>query len=199
VAKRSQSAKSPKLWQIVALISAIILLIVLLILLFSPNSDDDSEVRNIATGMTNFYIAIRGSSLKPHERERSDYVIELDLPSKPLAERLLDMELVDDSYDPNWIGDFKYRTFSEGSTLRKSISQFAEKEGMRVIWELEQDFVIKAQFQLEDTIIGSVRTLSSGINNNFEGKVRSYVCPKPRTIVITTEPIPYLVNNCTKV
>ena len=98
-----------------------------------------------------------------------------------------------------WVGEYKFRTFKAGNTLREAISSYAEQEGMQVIWDLNQDFVIKHQFQMDNTIAGSLAKIASAIDSNFEGKVATFVCPKQRSLVVTETVTEYLTENCSRV
>ena len=89
------------------------------------------------------------------------------------------------------------RSFKAGNTLREAITRYAEQEGMQVIWDLDQDFIIKYQFQMDNTIVGSLSAIASAIDANFEAEVGTFVCPDQRTLVVTAEITPFLKNNCT--
>ena len=67
---------------------------------------------------------------------------------------------------------------------------------MQVIWNLEQDFVIKYQFQLENTVAGSLANIANAIDSNFEGKVRVYMCPNQRSLIVTATETEFLTENC---
>ena len=86
--------------------------------------------------------------------------------------------------------------FKAGSTLREAISAHAQQEGMQVIWDLDQDFVIKHQFQLDTTIAAAVKQIASAVDSNFDGEVRGYVCPAQRTLVVTANHTEYLNTHC---
>lgn len=164
----------------------------------SAPKPEESQVRKPDQGLTEFYEEYRLSSKTPHQEEVSDFVMELNDKEVPLGRRLESMESRSKPVSGRWVGEHKYRSFKAGSTLREVITQYAQREGMQVIWELDQDFVVKNHFQMDDTIVGSLHTLAKAIDGNFEGEVRSFFCPKQRSLVITDKPVEYLFKYCTE-
>ncbi|GEM_PF-161408 len=162
-----------------------------------PQAADNSGPKDISSNMSSFYREHRQSSTKPIEEETSDFVMRLkDSSEQPLNARLKDMESTQAPVTGRWVGEHKYRTFAAGSTLRESITNFAEREGMQVIWELDQDFIVKDHFQMDDTIVGSLHKIARTVDSNFNGTVRAYVCPRNRSLVITEKESEYLQKFC---
>lgn len=159
--------------------------------------DGVQPTKSLSKGMTDFYTSYKLSSSKPFSDDLGDFVIEVNENEEPLSDRLASMESLQKPISPRWQGEYKFRTFKAGATLREAITNFAESEGMQVIWELEQDFIIKHQFQLDNTIIGSLGKIAKAIDANFTGKVNAFVCPKQRSLVITNKANRYLRENCT--
>lgn len=65
-----------------------------------------------------------------------------------------------------------------------------------MIWDLEQDFVIKHQFQMDTTIALALKQIATAVDSNFAGDVRGYVCPKERSLVVTANQTEYLDSHC---
>ena len=164
----------------------------------NPKPEGASAPKSLAKGMSDFYESYKLSSSRPFEDDIGDFVKELNPPETSLESRLESMESIQKPISGNWVGEHKYRTFKAGGTLRETIIQYAQSEGMQVIWELEQDFIVKHQFQLDDTIVGSLRKIAAAIDSNFEGEVKAFFCPKQRSLVITTELSQYLAQNCSQ-
>lgn len=167
------------------------------------DADDDLQVNEIrvkspslSDNMSKFYSEYRMSSSKPKEEELGDFVLEVNNSEKPLIERLHQMESQQKPVSGRWVGEHKFRTFKAGTTLRSAITDYAESEGMQVIWELDKDFIVKNQFQMDNTIIGSLHTIANAIDSNFHGEVRAFVCPKQRSLVITDKSSDYLEKQC---
>lgn len=162
----------------------------------SPKPQGAQKDKNPSKGLTDFYSEYRLSSTRPHQEDKSDFVMELNTPETSINERLKNMESVQKPVSGRWVGEHKYRTFKSGSTLRESITSYAQSEGMQIIWELDQDFIIKNQFQMEDTIVGSLEKISRAIDSNFDGEVLTFFCAKQRSLVITANTTDYIRKNC---
>lgn len=182
----------------VGLAAALIIVAVVVINLQNVNTDGGKpERKSVSSNMSDFYSEYRQSQTKPIEEETSDFVMQLnDTSDRTLNERLRDMESIQQPVTGRWVGEHKYRTFAAGSTLRESITNFAQTEGMQVIWELDQDFIVKDHFQMDDTIVGSLHKIARTVDSNFDGTVRAYVCPKNRSLVITAKESDYLNKYC---
>lgn len=152
--------------------------------------------RSIAENMSNFYADYRDTSRNPHIEDLGDFVLPVKTPQEPLINRLKKMESIDKPASGRWVGEHKHRSFKSGSTLRGAITDYAQSEGMQLIWELKQDFIIKHTFQLDDSILGSLRKIASAIDSNFDGEVKAYMCPKQRSLVITENASEYLNKYC---
>lgn len=163
----------------------------------APRPAGAKEKTDISKSMTSFYSEYRLSSNKPHKDDLGDFVMKLNNADQaPLNDRLEAMESNQKPVSGRWVGEHKYRTFIAGTTLREAISSYAQEEGMQVIWELNQDFIVKSQFQMDDTIVGSLHTIAKTVDSNFDGLVQAYVCPRTRSLVITTEETAYLTTHC---
>lgn len=164
----------------------------------APKPQGAGETKTVSQGMTDFYTQYRMSSSKPFEDDIGDFVMRLNVDERPLSDRLKSMESMQNTISNGWVGEHKYRSFKVGSTVREAITGFAQNEGMQLIWELDKDFIIKNQFQMDNTITGSLGKIASAIDSSFEGDVRAYLCPKQRSLVITEKSNSYLRSNCSE-
>ncbi len=161
-----------------------------------PVPQGQAEVKSVSRGLSEFYRDFRMSATDPVEDEQGDFVLDVAGVDPNLDNKLAQMSSQTRPVEKNWTGEHKYRTFQEGNTLREAISQYAQAEGMQVIWNLEQDFVIKHQFQLDNTIAGSLAKIASAIDSSFEGQVKAYLCAEQRSLVVTAEETEFLTTNC---
>lgn len=161
-----------------------------------PKPEGEPEARSIATGLSAFYRDFRMSSDQPMAGANSDFVINLEAPDTTIDERLQSIAPSFKPADKRWSGERKHRTFKAGSTLKTAITEYARNEGMDVVWDLNQDFIIKHQFQLNTTVVGSLNNIVTAIDSNFNGKVKAWMCPEQRRLVITTAETQFLLNNC---
>ena len=181
---------------VVIIIAAGVLIYVLQIREDSPVAESQKTEKSISRGLSEFYRDFRQSSTDPLEDEQSDFVLDVAGVDPNLDQTLSQMSSRTRPVDKNWSGEHKYRTFSEGNTLRGAISQYAQAEGMQVIWNLEQDFVIKYQFQLENTVAGSLTQIARAIDSNFERPIKTYLCAEQRSLVVTERETDFLAGNC---
>ncbi|MDU0356240.1 TcpQ domain-containing protein [Paraglaciecola aquimarina] len=187
----NRSRASDSLFWLKHVMLAIVILVVGGIVLYLQSSreanmqDGDAEPKSIENSMRDFYADYKLTSRSPKEEDYGDFVVAVKAPEEPLTDRLIKMESIQQPMSARWEGEHKYRSFKSGSTLRSVITDYAESEGMRVIWELEQDFIIKHTFQLDNSILGSLRVIASAIDANFDGEVKAYMCPRQRSLVIT--------------
>ena len=165
----------------------------------APTPVDAPEERSVAKGLSDFYREFRMTANEPERSEGADMVLDLTPSEQSLDDRLQSMSSALKPVDSRWEGEYKYRTFRAGNTLREAISSYAEQEGMQVIWDLNQDFVIKHQFQMDNTVAGSLAKIASAIDSNFEGKVATFMCPKQRSLVVTEKVTEYLSTQCSRV
>lgn len=182
-----------------------LLLIVLAIVLIqmqrvdftTPKPEGAVHQPSIKKGLSDFYADYRRDT-KPIQEEKGDFVMSLNPDDRSLTERLKGMQSERKPVSDGWVGEHKFRTFKAGSTLRETISRYARSEGMQLLWELDQDFIIKYQFQIDNTVAGSLAKIATSIDSNFIGTVTAYICPSQRTLVITAKKTAYLADNCTK-
>lgn len=161
-----------------------------------PVPQGQAEERSVSRGLSEFYRDFRMSATDPEEDEQGDFVLDIAGVDPNLDNKLAQMSSQTRPVEKNWTGEHKYRTFQEGNTLREAISQYAQAEGMQVIWNLEQDFVIKHQFQLDNTVAGSLAKIASAIDSSFEGQVKAYLCAEQRSLVVTAQETEFLTTNC---
>lgn len=135
----------------------------------------------------------------PIDDEESDFVLELNGSEESLDTQLSGMSSDLKPASKRWVGEHKYRSFKAGNTLREAITRYAQQEGMQVIWDLDQDFVIKYQFQMNNTIVGSLSDIAKAVDANFENGVGTYVCPQQRSLVVTQQETLFLKENCSEV
>ncbi|WP_218352538.1 TcpQ domain-containing protein [Alteromonas lipotrueiana] len=162
-------------------------------------SQQEQPKKSVSKGLSEFYRDFRQSASNAGSETSSEFVIEVEQAEGGLDKQLENRGSERRPVNDAWVGEHKFRSFKAGSTLRQAISDYAEKEGMQVIWDLKQDFVIKHQFQVDDTLVGSLTQIASAVNSNFAGDVHTYVCPDQRALVVTAQATGFLDKKCSKV
>jgi hypothetical protein len=200
--KRSKHMSNFLFWLKHVMLAMMVIVIAVIVLTMQQRNEStvrpegDLGKKSIASNMSVFYADYRLSSRLPHEEELGDFVRAVKISDKPLGERLQKMESLQKPASGRWVGEHKHRTFKAGSTLRNAITDYAQSEGMQVIWELDQDFIVKHPFQLDDSILGSLKMIGKAIDANFNGEVKVYMCPRQRSLVITSKSTEYLEKQC---
>lgn len=200
--KKTKQVSNSLFWLKHILLGLLIIVIAAVVLIMQQINESavlpegDPGKKSISSNMSNFYADYRLSSRHPREEGLGDFVMEVKTSDKPLGERLQKMESLQKPISGRWVGEHKHRTFKAGSTLRSAITDYAQSEGMQVIWELDQDFIVKHPFQLDDSILGSLKMIATAIDANFDGEVKAYMCPRQRSLVITSKSSEYIDKQC---
>lgn len=185
----------------VALAAVLIIIAGVMIYLQERNQDEsvavgEVEEKSVSRGLSEFYREYRMTSTEERNDEQGAFVLDIAGVDPQLDEKLEKMSSQTRPVDERWTGEHKFRTFQEGSTLREAISAYAQAEGMQLIWNLEQDFVIKHQFQMDNTVAGSLAKIASAIDSSFAGTVKAYICTGQRALVVTAEETEFLNQHC---
>lgn len=162
----------------------------------TPKPEGAEMDKSVSKNMTDFYTTYRMSSSSPFQEDIGDFVLEFNVNDEPLSDRLKKMESLQKPVSTRWVGEHKHRSFKAGNTLREAITNYAQLEGMQVLWELDKDFIIKHHFQMNSTVIESFTQIASAVDGSFQSDVHAYLCPKQRSLVITERADKYLLDNC---
>ncbi len=145
---------------------------------------------------SSMYANFRLSSRVPRPTNTSDFIIELPTPTNSLSQRLVSMNLPYQAKPGDWGGMHKFRAFRQGATLQESLSLHTEQEGFHLVWDLNQDFIIKNRFETQGDLLDSAQVIKSSIQSNFSADILLLTCAKQRAIVLTTVPVSELNNQC---
>ncbi len=165
----------------------------------APVPEGETKEKSVAGGLSDFYREFRMSSDERIKEDKGDFVLDVANGEQSLDSQLRGMSSELKPINKRWVGEHKQRSFKAGGTLRETISSFAEQEGMQVIWDLDQDFVIKHHFQVDGTIVKALSEIATAIDSNFVGEVKTYICPKQRSLVVTENKTKYLKASCSEV
>jgi hypothetical protein len=178
------------------IIIAIVVITLQQINLDKPLAEGESANKSPSSGLSDFYQKYRMSNTQPDESIESEYILELIDKDAPLDTRLTQMEGLSKPVSSRWQGDYKHRSFKPGETLREKLTDYAQAEGMQVMWELNQDFVIKHNFQVEGTLVETAERMARSVDSNFVGDVLVYFCPRARTLVVSEDESKVLKERC---
>jgi len=163
----------------------------------SGSAGSDSK-ENISDNLASFYEEFRLSSKDPIQEQYGDFVIALETSEQSQTEQLVAISNVDKPPEENWQGQYKFRSFAQGNTIRTEAMKYAEQEGMQLLWDLNQDFIIRHRFLSENSLVATLDEVAGAIDANFVPQVNVYFCNQKRTIVIAENAGTYVTENCKK-
>ncbi|MDA8621133.1 TcpQ domain-containing protein [Psychrosphaera sp.] len=188
--KRKQSGKIGK---IVAPI-VFILIIVGFVYWGSDESNKTSE-NPVAKGVAKFYAEVR-QAMKPGAERLNDYTIKLPEPEQSMGEQLASRDGTVDPAKEFWQGPKKKRSFKQNDTLKTALQNYANAEGMELIWDLQYDYIVKEHFAESSDLKTLVNKISSVVNGDYSGQVKTYFCKDANALVITDKTDKYISKNC---
>jgi hypothetical protein len=186
-----------KFWLIY--VGLIIVIVVLAFTLIKVNKDNPKPktATNIEKSLSDFYRRFRNDVGAAHMNDNGEYVIDLAVPLESISQRLnmIPSSVENAQRDP--AGMRLNRSFGTDAHLSKVINDYAKNEGLVVIWDLPQDFVVKSGFQINDTIAGTLKILRGSIKHNFAEPINVLLCPEKRSLIVTMQPPESLAKYCT--
>ena len=147
-----------------------------------------------ADGLSRFYANLHGIDEKgPKIRNNIVYLPE---PKGDLTAILEARRLVTRPLRQNWTGKTENHPFRLGETLFQKLSEYAEDNGLEVIWWLNRDFLVKDPFRINKNIITTSYQVGKAIAGHFQNGLSVYFCYQERAIVLIEHDIAYLANEC---
>jgi len=149
-----------------------------------------------ADGLSRFYASINPDMNSKGPKIRNNIVFLPD-PSGNLVKILEARKMVTRPYRKSWQGNVEARPFRTGQTILQKLTEYANTEGLEIIWWLNRDFIIKDPFRIEKNILETSFQLGRSVEGHFENGLKVYFCYRHRAIVFIDEPIDYLTDECT--
>lgn len=150
-----------------------------------------------AQGLSRFYANLHGTDDGDGPRVRNN-IVYLPEPTGDLVELLEARRLVTRALRKNWKSDVENRPFRRGQTLHQKIVEYANAEGLEVIWWLDRDFLVKDPFRINKEIVETAYRVGIAIEGHFQDGLSTYFCYQQRTLVFIEKKIDYLDQECTK-
>jgi len=148
-----------------------------------------------ADGLSRFYANLHGETEGDEPRVRNN-IVYLPEPKGSLIELLEARRLVTRPLRKTWRGTKDNRPFRKGHTLHQKLSEYAEADGLEVIWWLNRDFIIKDPFRVDKDIIQTTYQISRAIEGHFQDGLSAYFCYKERALVLSERDYAYLDEEC---
>ena len=146
-----------------------------------------------AEGLSNFYAKVYGDDSK---RKVRNNIIFLPEPEGDLIKILQAREMVVRPFRKEWNGTKASRAFRKGETLYQKMSEYAEEDGLEVIWWINKDFIIKDPFRINKNILRTASQIGKGVSGHFPEGTNTYFCYRQRALVFINEPPSYLNDEC---
>ncbi|MDO6445560.1 TcpQ domain-containing protein [Colwellia sp. 1_MG-2023] len=147
-----------------------------------------------AEGLSRFYANLHGSD-DDGPRIRNN-IVYLPEPKGDLVEILEARRLTTRPLLRNWRGTVDNRPFRKGQTLHQKLVEYAEQDGLDVIWWLDRDFLVKDPFRINKDIVHTAYWVGKAIGGHFQDGLSSYFCYKQRTLVLIEKELSYLDEEC---
>lgn len=149
-----------------------------------------------AEGLSNFYAKIYGDGIGKKGPRIRNNIITLPDPRGNLIEILQAREMVVRPYKKSWQGSTTSRAFRKGQTLYQKLAEYAEEDGLEIIWWLNKDFVIKDVFRIEKNILKTAYLVGEAVAGHYPEGINSYFCYRQRALVFISEVPTYLKEEC---
>ncbi|MCJ8320711.1 MAG: toxin co-regulated pilus biosynthesis Q family protein [Colwellia sp.] len=148
-----------------------------------------------ADGLSRFYASINPDMNSKGPKIRNNIVFLPD-PSGNLIKILEARKMITRPYRKSWQGNTESRPFRKGHTILQKLTEYANQEGLEIIWWLNRDFVIKDPFRIEENILDTSFQLGRSVAGHFENGIAVFFCYRHRALVFIDEPIDYLTDEC---
>ena len=162
----------------------------------TPKKKEKKSTNAAADGLSRFYASINPSSDGKGPRVR-DNIVYLPEPKGELSKLLEARKMVTRPLRKNWRGDREARPFRVGETLYQKLSEYAEAQGLEVMWWLNRDFLVKDPFRVDKDILKTAFQIGKAVEGHFENGINIYFCYKHRALVLISDVDGYLETECT--
>lgn len=149
-----------------------------------------------ADGLSNFYAKIYGDGISKNGPKIRNNIIFLPEPQGDLIKILQAREMMVRPYRKNWQGTTASRIFRKGHTLYQKLAEYAEQDGLEIIWWLNKDFIVKDPFRIEKNILKTAYLIGEAVSGHYPEGISSYFCYRQRTLVFVNEAPKYLTDEC---
>lgn len=147
-----------------------------------------------AKGLSRFYANLHGEY--GEEAKIRNNIVFLPEPTGNLTEILEAKAKITRPLRVSWRGNTESRPFRTGETLFQKLSEYAEKEGLEVLWWLNKDLIIKDPFRINKELLYTAYLIGNAVEGHFPNGVIAYFCYNQRSIVLIEEDIEYLQKEC---
>jgi len=149
-----------------------------------------------ADGLSRFYASINSDLGGKGPKIRNNIVFLPDV-TGDIVQILEARRIVVRPLRKNWKSARESRSFRLGETLFQKLSEYANEEGLEVMWWLNRDFVVKDAFRINKGIIKTAFQVGNAVQGHFVNGISTYFCYQHRAIVLIDQEVQYLNDECT--
>lgn len=148
-----------------------------------------------ADGLSRFYANLHGDDNSSGPKIRNN-IVYLPDPKGDIVKQLKARGMVTRPLRKNWRGSNENHPFRLGETLFQKLTEYANDEGLEVIWWLNRDFLVKDPFRINKEIVKTAYQVGKAVEGHFPEGIKVYFCNQQRALVLIDLDIPYLDNEC---
>jgi hypothetical protein len=148
-----------------------------------------------ADGLSRFYANLHGDDDSSGPKIRNN-IVYLQDPKGDIVKLLEARRMVTRPLRKNWRGTNENHPFRLGETLFQKLSEYANDEGLEVIWWLNRDFLVKDPFRINEEIVQTAYQVGKAVEGHFPEGIKVYFCHQQRALVLIDLNIPYLDEEC---
>jgi hypothetical protein len=148
-----------------------------------------------ADGLSRFYANLHGDDNSSGPKIRNN-IVYMQAPKGDIVKLLEARRLVTRPLRKTWRGVNENFPFRLGETLFQKLSEYANSEGLEVIWWLDKDFLVKDPFRINKGIIKTAYQVGKAVEGHFPEGIKVYFCYQQRSLVLINLVEPYLDEEC---
>jgi len=149
-----------------------------------------------ADGLSRFYASINADMGNKGPKIRNNVVFLPDV-TGDIVEILEARRIVVRPLRKSWKSSKESRPFRLGETLFQKLSEYANEDGLEVMWWLNRDFVVKDAFRIDKDILKVAYQVGNAVQGHFINGISTYFCYQHRAIVLIDKEVQYLDDECT--
>ena len=148
-----------------------------------------------ADGLSRFYANLHGDDDSSGPKIRNN-IVYMQTPKGNIVKILEARRLTTRPLRKTWRGVNENFPFRLGETLFQKLSEYANTEGLEVIWWLDKDFLVKDPFRINKDIIKTAYQVGKAVEGHFPEGIKVYFCNQQRALVLINLVEPYLDEEC---
>ena len=164
-------------------------------MLVVPKTPIKKTTNAAADGLSRFYANLHGDDDSSGPKIRNN-IVYMKPPKGNIVKILEARRLITRPLRKTWRGNNENFPFRLGETLFQKLSEYANSEGLEVMWWLDKDFLVKDPFRINKDIIKTAYQVGKAVEGHFPEGIKVYFCNQQRALVLINLVVPYLDEEC---